>query len=109
MAWIVEILDKRVEKEVTALPPDIRADMARIFDLLETHGPDALGMPLIRSLGKGLWEVRAKGKSGIGRGIYVKVAGRRVVVVHAFVKKTQKTPARTLKLAQERAKGIGNG
>ncbi len=47
-----------------------------------------------------------KGKSGIARAIYVTVTGRRIVVVHAFVKKTQKTPRSAIKLVLERAKDI---
>jgi phage-related protein len=53
-----------------------------------------------------LWELRLKGKSGISRAIYVTASGRRVVIVRVFVKKTQKTPKRELKLARERAKGV---
>ncbi len=47
-----------------------------------------------------------KGKDGIARAIYVTVLGERVVVLHAFVKKTQKTPPRALEIARSRAKEI---
>ena len=54
-----------------------------------------------------LWEIRVKAASGISRVIYVTATGRRVVIVRAFVKKTQKTPRRELELARERAKEVG--
>ena len=64
-------------------------------------------MPHVRSLsGAGsLWEIRMSGKDGIARAIYVKASGQRLVVVHAFQKKTQKTPKTALETARKRAKG----
>ena len=50
-----------------------------------------------------LWEMRLRGKAGISRALYVTVQDRRVVVVRAFVKKTQKTPRREIDLALRRA------
>lgn len=54
-------------------------------------------------LGGGLYELRAKGQEGIGRALFV-TRGERVIVVHAFQKKTQKTPAQNFRLAVKRAK-----
>ena len=53
-----------------------------------------------------LWEMRMKGRDGIARAIYLTATGERVVVVHAFMKKTQKTPAAALEVARERAKEV---
>jgi Phage derived protein Gp49-like (DUF891) len=53
-----------------------------------------------------LWELRLTGRDGIARALYVTAIGRRVVVVRAFVKKTQKTPPAEIKLALRRAKEI---
>ncbi len=53
-----------------------------------------------------LWEMRMKGKDGISRALYVTAVGRRIVVVRAFIKKTQKTPKREIELALKRAKEI---
>jgi len=50
--------------------------------------------------------MRMKGRDGIARAIYVTAKGERVVVLHAFVKKTQKTPQRALEIARERAKEV---
>ena len=46
------------------------------------------------------------GRDGVSRAIYLTAAGRRVVVVRVFIKKTQKTPQRELELARQRAKEI---
>jgi phage-related protein len=65
-----------------------------------------IGMPLCRSLGKGLWEVRSDlSRSRIARVIFC-VAGSRMVLLHGFIKKTQKTPAADLQLALKRKKDI---
>ncbi len=53
-----------------------------------------------------LWEMRLKGRDGISRAIYVTATGRRVVVVRAFIKKTQTTPRNELELAMKRAKEV---
>lgn len=89
-------------------PVDIAADYARIVELLMEFGP-MLRMPHSRAFGDGLFELRPKGRSGIGRAFYCFLVGRRVVVLHAFVKKTQQTPDREVRLARKRMKEITNG
>ncbi len=102
--WTVETLDARVDHELDAMPADVRARFMRIASLMEEFGPVAVGMPHVRSLGRGLWEIRPGGRDVIARGIYVIASGPRVVIVHAFIKKTQKTPERALQTAIQRAK-----
>jgi len=106
MNWTVEILNERVEAELLALPKDMQARFLRIAELLEEFGPQQVGMPHVRPLEDKLWEMRLKGKSGIGRAIYIAARGKRLVVLHVFVKKTQKTPRRAIDLARKRAKEI---
>lgn len=65
-----------------------------------------VGMPLCRSLGKDLWEIRSNISNGrIARVIFV-VAEERMVLLHGFVKKTQKTPKPELEVAEKRKKEI---
>jgi phage-related protein len=104
--WRVEILDRRVEKELDALAPDVRQRFLRIAELIEQHGLAAMHEPYVKHLEGKLWEMRMKGRDGIARAIYVTAKGERVVVLHAFVKKTQKTPQRALEIARERAKEV---
>lgn len=61
-----------------------------------------LGMPLVRSLGEGLWEVRSQLKNGVARVIFVTERGL-MVPVHGFIKKSQKTPPKELETARRRA------
>lgn len=74
--------------------------------LIEAVGFEGLPHDTVKHLDGKLWEIRVKAKSGISRSIYVTVAGRRVVIVRVFVKKTQKTPQRELDTARKRASEV---
>lgn len=65
----------------------------------------SVGMPLIRKLDIGLWEVRCHINDGIARVVFT-VLGDRMVLLHAFVKKSQKTPANDLNTAKARLKQL---
>ena len=95
-----------VEEEFHALPVDLKASILRIATLIRENGLEKTGMPYVRHLQDKLWEMRGKGKDGIARSIYVAVAGRRVVLVRCFVKKTQQTPKDEIKIALKRAKEV---
>ena len=60
-----------------------------------------VGMPLIRKLGPRLWEVRSRTSSGIARVIFT-VSGALMVLLHGFIKKSQKTPQDDLDTARQR-------
>jgi phage-related protein len=68
---------------------------------MRVFGPN-LGLPFTRSMGQGLFEIRARGKEGIGRAFFCTVVERRVVILHAYIKKSQKTPERELEVARRR-------
>jgi phage-related protein len=106
VSWRVEILDRRVVRELDELARDVRQRFLRVAELIQQHGLAAMREPHVKHLEGKLWEMRMKGKDGIARAIYVTVAGERAVVVHVFVKKTQKTPVRALEIARERAKEV---
>ena len=108
MAFEIEYFHKRVLAEIHSWPVDVLADFARLAELLAEHGPN-LRLPHSRALGEGLFELRPRGRSGIGRAFYCFVIARRIVVVHAFIKKSQQTPDRELKLARKRAKELLDG
>ncbi|MBI2799143.1 MAG: type II toxin-antitoxin system RelE/ParE family toxin [Gammaproteobacteria bacterium] len=90
------------------VPVDVVADYARLVELLVDHGPN-LRLPHSRAMGDGLFELRPRGRSGIGRAFYCYLVGKRTVVVHAFIKKTQQTPDKELKLARKRLKELDHG
>ena len=106
MHWRVETLNAEVDAELEALEPTLRAKFLHIAELLETFGPHQVREPYVKPLGDKLWEIRMKGRSGIARAIYVTVSDRRIVVLHAFVKKTRKTPRSAIRLALKRAEEL---
>jgi phage-related protein len=76
------------------------------LDLLRVQENWPIGMPVCRSLGSGLWEVRSSLSGGrIARMIFC-LKGSEIYVLHGFMKKTQKTPQQDLALAQKRMKEI---
>lgn len=108
MAFQIEYFHERVLAEIESWPVDILADYAHLVELLTDYGP-CLRMPHSRAFGGGLFELRPRGRSGIGRAFYCFLLGKRVVVLHAFVKKSQQTPDRELKVAQKRLKELQDG
>ena len=100
-AWTV-LLHPLAEPELLALPADMRARFLRIAELLEDLGPEQVGLPHVRPLGNKLWEMRMRGRDGISRAVYAAVSGRRLIVLHVFVKKTQATPRKAIDTALDR-------
>lgn len=107
MDWRVELLDERVEAELRALGPELRAKFRRISLMLESFGPHRVKEPYVKPLAGKLWEMRLIGPDNIARAVYVAAVGKRLVVLRFFVKKTQKTPHHELEIAEERAKKAG--
>jgi len=106
MVGRVEILNAEVRNELEIMPADIRASFERIVGLIQAFGLEKVHEPYVKHLQGPLWEMRLKGRDGIARALYVTAIGRRLVVVRAFVKKTQKTPRREIELALKRAKEV---
>ena len=105
MAWTITYYSSRVERAILRLPKGLLARYLRLTDLIGQFGPD-LGMPHTKHLGSGLIELRVKGVEGIARVFYCARIGNKVVMLHCFVKKDQKTPRRELQLARKRLKEI---
>lgn len=106
MAWTVETLNETVDAEWSELPPDMRARLVRMSDLIEAVGLPNVKEPHVRHVRGQLWEIRLKGKAGIARALYITAREQRVVIVRAFIKKTEKTPAGEIDLALQRAKEL---
>ena len=107
MQWTVETLNEAVDEELAALPVDMRAHFVRIAQLIEDMGLERLGQPHVRHLQGPVWEMRMTGKAGISRALYITARAKRVIILRVFVKKSQKTPNREIKLALQRAKELG--
>ncbi|HLG53912.1 MAG TPA: type II toxin-antitoxin system RelE/ParE family toxin [Vicinamibacterales bacterium] len=106
MAWTVETLNETVDAELAELPADMRARLVRISELIESVGLPNVKEPHVRHVRGPLWEIRLKGKAGIARALYVTANQQRVVILRAFIKKTEKTPTGEIDLALQRAKEL---
>ena len=78
-----------------------------MLELLMEFGTN-LRMPHSRAMGGGLFELRPRGREGIGRVFYCFVVSQRIVILHAFLKKTQDTREQELRIARKRLKEIQN-
>ena len=101
--WTIEYYSGKVEQEVLGLPDGLLARYLRLVDRLIMFGSN-LGMHHTRAMGDGLFELRIKGQEGIARVFYCTLVGQRIIVLHSFVKKTDKTPLKELEIARRRMK-----
>lgn len=101
MTWNIVYHTEVVETFVLALPEGLLARYLRLTDMMLEFGAN-LGMPHTRAMGDGLFELRIKGKEGIARVFYCMVVGQRIVMLHGFIKKSEKTPLKELELARSR-------
>jgi len=105
--WSIQYFNARVQQDIEGWPVGIYADFLRLIMLMEKHGAD-LRMPHSRAMGQGLFELRCKGKEGIGRAFYCTMVGHEIVILHSFIKKTQETPDSEMKIARKRVKEVRN-
>jgi len=101
MPWSIEYATPAVEQAISELPSGMAAKYLHLTDLMLEFGVN-LGMPHTRAISDGLFELRVKGHEGIARVFYCTLVGKRIVVLHSFVKKSQKTPAKEIKIAKRR-------
>jgi phage-related protein len=108
MSWTISFYSSKVEQETLALPPGILASFLRITELVEEFGPD-LGRPQTAPLGAGLFEIRAKGREGVGRSVFCTVKGKEIVILITVVKKGNRIPKRYMDTARKRMKEVQDG
>lgn len=94
-----------VYESIENWPPKIAASYARITDRIIDNSPN-LGMPYTESFGERLFEIRAKGQEEIGRAFFCTLIGQKIVILHVFIKKSQKTPKKEIELARKRMKEV---
>jgi len=107
MNWTITYYSDSVQEEILAMPVGFLGRYLRYTDNMEAYGPD-LGMPHTRAMGDGLYELRLKAAEGIARVLYCTIVGRKIVMLHQFIKKTDKTPPRELETARRRMKEFKN-
>ena len=103
MAWQIIYHDERLQQAILGLPDGVLARFFHCTDRMLEHGPD-LGMPHTRALRKGMFELRLKSKEGIGRVFFAVLINHRIVMLHLFMKKTEKTPPKEMEIALRRLK-----
>jgi phage-related protein len=106
MKWVVETYGPVVDAEILALPADMQGKLIGLLPRIAELGLSALPRDAVKHLEDKLWELRITGRDGIARAIYITVTGRKVVILRAFQKKTQKTPLNDLETARRTAKDI---
>lgn len=105
MAWTITYYNESLQAEILAMPARFLARYLRYAERMEVYGPD-LGMPHTRAMGEGLFELRLKAPEGIARVLFCTMVGNRIVMLHQFTKKTDKTPLRELATARRRMRKI---
>lgn len=108
MNFTIEFFDDSVQMVIQNWPAGINASFAHITLRMVEHGAN-LGLPYTRAMGSGLFEIRAKGREGIGRAFFCTMVGRRIIILHGFIKKTDKTPKHEFDIALQRLKEMKNG
>lgn len=106
MGWKVEFYNTKVETNIEQWPVHLRVKFLKIVDLIQEMGPLELGMPHIKPLKQGLFEIRIKGLEGIARAPFCTIKGKIVIVLSEFIKKTQEMPQREMETAIKRMKEV---
>jgi phage-related protein len=107
MDYTITYYSQAVQTEILNLPDTLAARYIVLTRRMVALGPN-LGEPHTKAFGEGLFELRLKGTEGIARVFFCTLVGRRIVMLHSFLKKSQKTPPRERRIAEIRMKEIKN-
>ena len=105
MNWKIEYFNTDVENKILSLPDGLLARYLKLTDMMIVHGSN-LGLPHTKSLNDGLLELRLKSKEGIARVFYCTKVGKNIVMLHSFVKKSQKIPKKEIDIAIKRLREV---
>ena len=105
MAYSIIYFSQEVQEDIMNLPVTLQARYIGLTDRMIEYGPN-LGLPHTDAFGGGLFELRLKGAEGIARVFFCTMIVQEIVMLHSFIKKTQKTPEKELKLAKQRMKEL---
>ena len=105
MDYSIEFYSESVAEEILGLPDTLAARYVVLTRRIVAVGPN-LGTPHTDAFGEGLFELRLRGQEGIARVFFCVLVGRRVMMLHSFIKKTQKTPQREIEIARKRMKEV---
>jgi len=105
MEWSIVYYSSKAHEEIACLSKGIHAKYVAVIDRMVVIGPN-IGLPHTRPMGKGLFEIRLQDDGNIARVFYCTVKNKKIVMLHSFNKKTQKTPKHELDIAFKRLKEI---
>jgi len=105
VVYTITYYSEAVQAEILNLPDTLAARYIVLTRRMSVFGPN-LGEPHTKAFGEGLFELRLKGAEGIARVFFCTLVDRRVVMLHSFVKKTDKTPLRERQIAELRLKEV---
>ncbi len=107
MEWDITYFNNKVFKVISKFPKKTKARFVALADRMMRVGPN-LGMPHTKVIGNGMLELRIKAEEGIARVFYYSCVNHEIVMLHAFVKKTQAIPKKELTIAIKRLKEVTN-
>jgi phage-related protein len=105
MSWTINYYNQELEDKILVLPEGLLARYLHLADLMLEFGSN-LGPPHTKAITTGLFEIRLKSKKWIARVFYCTKVGKRIVMLHMFIKKTQKTPKKELRMATKRMREV---
>ena len=105
MDYTIAYYSDAVQHQILDLPDTLASRYIVLTRRMIALGPN-LGEPHTKAFGEGLFELRLKGAEGIARVFFCTLVGRRIVMLHSFVKKSDRTPLRERKVAELRMKEI---
>jgi hypothetical protein len=103
--YTIAYYSKAVQEQLLELPDTLAARYVVLTRRMVALGPN-LGEPHTKAFGDGLFELRLKGAEGIARVFFCTLVGKRIVMLHSFIKKSERTPKRELETAESRMKEI---
>lgn len=107
MTYSIIYFNEEVQEEILSLPTTLQARYICLTERMMEYGPN-LGLPHTAAFGGGLFELRLKGVESIARVFFCTLVKQEIVMLHSFIKKSQKTPDREIKFARQRMKELKN-
>ncbi|MFA7267825.1 MAG: type II toxin-antitoxin system RelE/ParE family toxin [Sterolibacterium sp.] len=105
MDYTINYYSEAVQEQIMELPDTLAARYIVLTRRMIALGPN-IGEPHTKAFGDGLFELRLKGAEGIARVFFCALVGKRIVMLHSFIKKSERTPTREREVAETRMKEI---
>ena len=105
MDYTIAYYSEAVQEQLLGLPDTLAARYVVLTRRMVALGPN-LGEPHTKAFGDGLFELRLKGAEGIARVFFCTLVGKRIVMLHSFIKKSERTPRREREIAETRMKEV---